>query len=295
MSFSIQFTWWMQLMFNTQNKDIDNENLRTSLVWYLNELNLDQEKILLENIEVKDTSAWDIKYKDILLKIKINNDELVAKVSSSIKSFLLDNEYISNISDIEQTSIVWPSIWEFMKKSAKTAIIWWIVLMVLYILVVFSWMREFMSPVVLAWVTVFTLLFDITAASWWFWLLMYRTTAQIDSIFIIAVLTVMWYSINDTIVIFDRIRENFKLHEWQVKSWKLSYEEVFETSLWQTMKRSIWTSVSTLLVIVAMYIFGAWALKDFAFVLWIWVIWGTYSSIFLAAPFTYLLTKKNHK
>jgi preprotein translocase SecF subunit len=90
---------------------------------------------------------------------------------------------------------------------------------------------------------------------------MINNSVTVDTVFIIAVLTNMGYSINDTIIVFDRIRENI-----QNKNEKnLVYGKIFDTSLWQTMRRSIGTSLSTLLVIVAMYIFGTWAIKNFAF------------------------------
>jgi preprotein translocase SecF subunit len=116
-----------------------------------------------------------------------------------------------------------------------------------------------------------------------------NSTIQIDTIFIISILTVMWYSINDTIVIFDRIRENYGKLWW--KEYK-SLLEVFEKSLWQTMRRSILTSLSTLFVIISMFIFGTWALQTFAFTLWIGIVAGTYSSIFIAAPLAYLFSGK---
>ena len=79
---------------------------------------------------------------------------------------------------------------------------------------------------------------------------------QIDTVFIIALLTVMGYSVNDTIVIFDRVRENVQDNEEAIEKGTVSAEEIYETSLRQTMRRSIGTSVSTLLVVAAMYIFG---------------------------------------
>jgi SecD/SecF fusion protein len=124
-----------------------------------------------------------------------------------------------------------------------------------------------------------------------------NSTIQIDTIFIIAILTTMWYSINDTIVIFDRIRENLQ-NKGTGKD--ISHGKVFEDSLWQTMRRSIGTSLSTLLVVVAMFLFGSGVIQGFAFAIGIWVIAWSYSSIFIAAPLAYIVsgkirkTNKNH-
>ena len=100
----------------------------------------------------------------------------------------------------------------------------------------------------------------------------------VNSAFIAAVLTVVGYSINDTIVVFDRIRENVKFEK------RPDYFEVANNSLRQTIVRSINTSVTTLLVIGSLYIFGVDSIKELAFPLLAGVLAGTYSSIFIASP-----------
>jgi SecD/SecF fusion protein len=145
----------------------------------------------------------------------------------------------------------------------------------------------------LAFVTIGTMIFDISipAGAYWLWMSI-NSTIQIDTIFIIAILTTMWYSINDTIVIFDRIRENLQ-HKGTGKD--ISHGKVFEDSLWQTMRRSIGTSVSTLLVVIAMFLFGSGVIQGFAFAIGIWVIAWSYSSIFIAAPLAYIVSGKIRK
>lgn len=100
----------------------------------------------------------------------------------------------------------------------------------------------------------------------------------VNSSFIAAVLTIVGYSINDTIVVFDRVRENVKKME------KASFAEIANTSLEQTITRSINTSLTTLLVIGSLYVLGVESIKEFAFPLMAGVIVGTYSSIFIASP-----------
>jgi SecD/SecF fusion protein len=139
------------------------------------------------------------------------------------------------------------------------------------------------------------MLFDISIPIWAYgFRMMINPTIQIDTIFIIAILTTMWYSINDTIIIFDRIRENMREHGDREKG-TLIYWKIFEKSLRQTMRRSMGTSISTLLVIVAMYILGTGVIQQFAFTMWIWVLAGTFSSIFVAAPLAYLIIGKYKK
>jgi preprotein translocase subunit SecF len=101
---------------------------------------------------------------------------------------------------------------------------------------------------------------------------------EIGSLFVIALLAILGLSVNDTIVVFDRVRENIKL--------KISknFEELVGTSLEQTFVRSINTSLTTLFVVVCLYLFGPTSTQDFALILAVGLAIGTYSSIFLASP-----------
>ena len=111
----------------------------------------------------------------------------------------------------------------------------------------------------------------------------------INSSFIAAVLTIVGYSINDTIVVFDRVRENVK------KMKKSSFAEIANKSLSQTIIRSINTSFTTLLVIGSLYVLGVEAIKEFAFPLMTGIIVGTYSSIFIASPLWAFMKDKTKK
>lgn len=235
-------------------------------------------------------------YDSILLQMDLGDDEKVSEVTELVQQTLLNTKTIETKDQILEMSIIGPSIWDYIRKTAKTAIIRGIILMAVYILFAFAGMRMLISPVLLWIITILTMVFDVSMASWAYGLLMYFNHAvQIDTIFIIALLTVLWYSVNDTIVIFDRVRENFLDKQNALDKWTITYDEIFEMSLWQTMRRSLATSISTLLVIVAMYIFGTGILRLFAFTLGIGVIAGTYSSIFLAAPFAYLVSNRQKK
>ncbi|MCR4613554.1 MAG: protein translocase subunit SecDF [Bacteroidaceae bacterium] len=112
---------------------------------------------------------------------------------------------------------------------------------------------------------------------------------EIDQTFIGAILTAIGYSINDKVVIFDRIRENFNLYP------KRDTQRLFNESLNQTLARTINTSVSTLIVLLAIFIFGGDNIRSFAFAMILGVIGGTLSSLFIAAPTAYLVMGRKIK
>ena len=111
---------------------------------------------------------------------------------------------------------------------------------------------------------------------------------EVDTPFIAAILTILGYSINDTIVIYDRIRENLKRRH--NKNWTL--EDCMDESVNQTAIRSLNTSITTLFSVIALLIFGGASLKTFIMTLLIGILAGTYSSIFIATPIVYILNKR---
>ena len=112
---------------------------------------------------------------------------------------------------------------------------------------------------------------------------------EVDQTFIGAVLTVIGYSINDKVVVFDRIRENFRLHP------KQDVQEVFNDSINQTLARTINTGFSTLIVLVVILLLGGKSIQPFAFAMTLGVVFGTLSSIFIASPIAYLFMGKTIK
>ena len=114
-------------------------------------------------------------------------------------------------------------------------------------------------------------------------------TMEVDQSFIAAVLTVIGYSINATVVIFDRIRENVSLHP------KTSWKDNMNNAVNSTLTRSFNTSGSTLVVLLAIFIFGGDTIRGFIFALLVGVLAGTFSSVFLSSPFAYVLMGGNKK
>jgi len=148
----------------------------------------------------------------------------------------------------------------------------WALIIASGLILVYIWFRfEFRSAVV----AVVALIHDV--------LIMVATVSllniQINSPFVAVMLTIVGYSINDTIVVFDRIRENNKRF-----GKKLTKAEIVNKSTSETLSRSINTALTTLIVVVALYIFGVEAVREFAMPLVVGIIGGAYSSIFIAAP-----------
>jgi len=112
---------------------------------------------------------------------------------------------------------------------------------------------------------------------------------QIDLLVITALLTIAGYSINDTVVVFDRVRENIQLKPGT------PFYKVFNEAISSTVSRTLITSLTTLIVVLVLLIFGGEVLRGFSFALAIGILVGTYSSIFIATPVVLDLNKKERK
>ncbi len=108
----------------------------------------------------------------------------------------------------------------------------------------------------------------------------------INNSFIAAMLTIVGYSINDTIVLFDRVRENQKYMK------RGDFKGVVDTSISQTISRSIYTSLTTFIMVAVLYVMGVASIREFALPLMVGILSGTYSSIFVASPLWYLFKRK---
>ncbi|MCK9466827.1 MAG: protein translocase subunit SecF [Candidatus Absconditabacterales bacterium] len=276
--YSEEFTGGISLGID---KTVDNQKEQANLEQYLLENQYEVLKVSLETVE--DTTMFKI-------NTKVDTDEKVAELSEQIKQYLLENNLISSTDEIIEQTITGPSVGSYMQKSAVTALIVGVIFIVIYMLFSFSAIRHYVSPSILGIVVAVIMIFDVVipagAYGIWMWV---NNTIQIDSIFIIAILTVMGYGINDTIIIFDRIRENLQ-NRGTGKD--VVYGKVFEDSIRQTMKRSVGTSFSTLLVVISMFIFGTGIMKHFAFTIGVGIIAATFASIFIATSLVYILLGK---
>ena len=280
-NYSEEFTGWVSISINTKTNA---EEIQNNLKNYL-----DENDYWKTTVHVNTT--------DEETQIKINadlkNDDVVAQLSTGVSSFLIDRWYVETTEDIIWQTLTWPSVWDYMKTTAMQALIIWLVLMVIYMLLAFKEIRKYISPAVLSGVVLCVMLFDIlaTIGAYGLWMLV-NDTLQVDTIFIVSVLTVIAYGINDVIVIFDRIRENMTRN----KDKNVIYWKLFEDSIWQSIRRSIWTSISTLIVLAAMFfLWNSAVLQQFSFTVGMWIVFATLSSIFLWAPLAYLLMWKFNK
>jgi preprotein translocase subunit SecF len=137
-----------------------------------------------------------------------------------------------------------------------------------------SWMYGLMA--------IIGLCHNVLVTCGFFALLGYLTGAQIDTLFVTALLTVLGFSVHDTIVVFDRVRENLRIN--QEKGRREDFAETAGRALGQTFTRSINTSLTVLLTLLALYFLGPQSTQVFALTLLVGIIAGTYSSIFLATP-----------
>ncbi|MEK7631360.1 MAG: protein translocase subunit SecF [Patescibacteria group bacterium] len=179
----------------------------------------------------------------------------------------------------ESFETVGPTIGAELQRKAITAISIVLILIVLYITYAF---RKVSRGPVPSWVyglsAIVALLHDIVMVVGIFSVLGHFANLEVDALFVTALLTVLGFSVHDTIVVYDRIRERL-----QAAAGK-TYEEVVNASLNQTLVRSINTSLTALLILLALYLFGGDTIKHFVLVLLIGIASGTYSSIFVAAP-----------
>lgn len=196
-------------------------------------------------------------------------------VSVTGEDMTLENFLVTDYSGTHVTSSakVGPTIADDIKKSSFYAGIVAILLIFVYIMIRFSkWQYSFGAVLALIHDTLVVLAFFSIFRG------ILPFSLEIDQTFIAALLTVIGYSINDTVIIFDRIRENFGLYTGKTKN------EIINMSVNSTMSRTLITSLTVLFVVLALLLFGGASIKGFAFALVVGVISGTYSTIFIATP-----------
>ena len=185
-----------------------------------------------------------------------------------------------------QVITVGPTLGEEMKKKAVIAIAIVVLTILAFIAFVFREVSERVSSWKYGVIAMVTLLHDIIIAAGAYTLLSHYYGAEVNTLFVVALLTIMAVTISDKIVVFDRIRENLKVHR------KDSFDEIVGISLSQTAVRSINTSLTIVLALLALYFVGPQATKFFSLTLMIGIVVGTYSSICVAST---LLTVWNRK
>jgi SecD/SecF fusion protein len=254
------------------DKPVEVENVRSVLI---NEFGTAVEvKTFGSSNQVKITTAY---------LINDNSDQANDQVSEKLASGL---KKINPVYEIKDSQKVTPTIAEDIKTSAIYATIFSILVIFLYILARFKRMAFGFAAILALVHDVLVLLAIFTLFNGWL-----PFSLDIDQAFIAAILTVMGYSINDTVVVFDRVREYIGQHH----SKNEDLPSVINNALNSTLSRTVITGVCTIAVLLIIFIFGGEILRGFSFAMLIGVIFGTYSSLFVATPFVVEFIKEKDK
>ena len=211
------------------------------------------------------------------------DQEIEQKLYDGVKSLLPDGTTVSQFTDsyIQSSQKVGPSMADDIKNAAILAVIFAMICMAAYILLRFSDISfsigafASVATTTLCIISFYTLLWKILPFS-----------MEVDQTFIAAILTIIGYSINDTVVVFDRIRETIALYP------KRDRYQVINEALNSTLCRTLNTSLTTLVVVLCIFILGGATIRSFTFAILLGIIVGTYSTLFVATPIAYELQKK---
>ena len=203
--------------------------------------------------------------KDILIRVERSEEKLEA-VGAMVKRSLSGKFHSDDIT-VERVEMVGPKVGRDLREKALLSILYAIIGIVIYI----SWRFEFQYAIA----AIIALIHDVLVTMGAFSVL----DKEFTLVIVAAFLTIIGYSLNDTIVVFDRIRENLR------RKGKRSLSEIINSSINQTLSRTLLTSGTTLLVVLALFFFGGEIIHDFSFALLVGVFVGTYSSIFIASVF----------
>jgi preprotein translocase subunit SecF len=236
---------------------------------------IDSIRSVLKDIELSDSTIQEFGAPDtILIRVGSADGEL-EEMGARIKSALEEKQGFSGII-IERVEMVGPKVGKDLRMKALLAILYAIIGIVIYI----SWRFELQYAVA----AIIALLHDVLITMGAFSLL----DKEFTLVIVAAFLTIIGYSLNDTIVVFDRIRENTR------RKSKESLKDIINSSINQTLSRTLLTSGTTLLVVVALFFLGGEIIHDFSFALLVGVVVGTYSSIFIASVFLVYWESRAH-
>ncbi|MFC7320992.1 protein translocase subunit SecDF [Halobacillus campisalis] len=244
---------------------------------------LADESISTEEVESAFEDELDVPPKQIVLSGD-NNDIAVARFESELpqeKIAEIQDYFTEEYGSSPNVSTVSPVVGQELAKNAALAVLYASIGIIIYVTIRFEFF--------FAMTAIIALLHDAFFIIAFFSL----TRLEFDITIIAAILTIVGYSVNDTIVTFDRIRENLKFHK-KVKSFK-ELAKIVNDSLLQTMARSLNTVITVVFAAAMLFVFGASSITNFAFALVIGLIAGTYSSLFIAAQLWLVWRGKNIK
>jgi len=199
--------------------------------------------------------------------------------SSLPATFSVHGGFPASISELTE---VGPTVGLELRNKAIIALGLVMLAILLFIAFAFRKVSQPVSSWIYGLIALVTLVHDVIVPVGFYAALGYFLGAQVDTLFVTAILTVLGFSIHDTIVVFDRVRENLRVN--QERGRREDFAETAGRSLGQTFVRSINTSLTVLITLLALFFLGPASTKDFALTLLVGIIAGTYSSIFLATP-----------
>ena len=227
----------------------------------------DNDQHPLGNVAVSETRE-----KTFLLRLRtLSSEEHSALLLHLQKDF-------SHVTELQFTTIG-PTVGSSLQKRAILALFLAMIAIVLYVAFAFRNIPKRYSPWKFGIIAVLALIHDVSITTGVFVILSHTTSFEFDTLFVTALLTITGYSVNDTIIIFDRIRENLSL-----QSKADTFEMIASRSLLQSLTRSLNTSISTIIMLIALFLLGPANIQWFILALVIGFIIGTYSSIGLATP-----------
>lgn len=232
----------------------------------------------ITNSGIKNSQFQTTDNNGIMIKTEALEKEQHEKMLENIKTLAGDFEE-------KRFESIGPVIGRELTKNAIYQLILVSLGIVLYIAYAFRKVQKPITSWRFGWAAVIALLHDLLVVLGVFSILGHYKGIEIDSLFVTAMLTVLGFSVHDTIVVFDRIRENLKIYAGE------SMEFVVNHSISQTIVRSLNTSLTVLFVLLAMLLFGGETIRYFVLALFIGIITGTYSSIFVASPILVLWQK----
>src|SRR3989338_1953072 len=199
----------------------------------------------------------------------------------------------SNSAEISQLNEIGPTIGKELRNKALIALAAVLICILLFIAFAFRKVSRPVSSWVYGLIALITLVHDVIIPVGFYAALGHFAGAQIDTLFITAVLTVLGFSIHDTIVVFDRVRENLRVNGERNR--REDFAETAGRSLGQTFVRSVNTSLTVLITLLVLFFIGPESTRYFALTLLVGIIAGTYSSIFLATPLLVQWEKRRSK
>ena len=233
------------------------------------------------NLQTLQTVLNNEKIGDVVIQQSSNNNVIIktAPVDSTEHTKILSDitSKVGTFSEVTYTSIG-PSIGSDLKSKAVYELLIVSLGIVLFIAYAFRKVSRPVTSWKFGWAAIIALLHDLFVVAGIFSILGHFFGVQVDSLFVTALLTVLGFSVHDTIVVFDRIRENLRTEAGR------PIEEIVNHSINQTIVRSLNTSLTVLFVLLSLLLFGGVAIRFFVLALFIGIIAGTYSSIFIASP-----------